>query len=339
MINLITLCENAETIGISAHIKPDGDAVGSTQALRTFLKRVFPNKRIDVRMEKPADVFSDIPGVSEILTFPAAGETRNETHAPKEDMIYDVYFIVDTTPVAARVGEAISYFENARQKVNVDHHVSNPGIGDYLYIVPEASSACELVYNLIHQADPNGMYMDRDLAQTIYTGMVTDTGVFQFSNTNPSTLRVAADLIEYGFDFSALIDHVFYEKTIEQNHALGIALMDCKFALDGDFCYIIYTQEDMKRIGVGQNDFESVANMLRYTKGVKSSALIRQMPKGDFKVSLRSSGHVDVSKVAEAFNGGGHTRASGCNLPDVSEGTMQRLFACVEANTTEELLV
>ncbi len=312
MINLISLCQNAEKIGISGHVRPDGDCVGSTMGLWQFLSKRFPKKRVEVRLERPADVFDFIPGVSEIVD--------NE-----EDVVYDVYFVVDSVP--DRIGGAEKYYKSAKTKVNIDHHITNKGSGDVCYIDATASSASELVYDLIKEADPEGEFMDEALAKTLYLGIIQDCGVFGYSNTSPKTLRIAANLISYGFDFPKLIDETFYEKTFLQNKVLGEALRKSVLCLSGQFVYSILTREDMNRLGAGDHDFEGIVNQLRYTKGVKAAAFLHETVDGSYKVSLRSGGMADVAKAAAALGGGGHVRAAGCTLEGTPEEIVERLVA------------
>ncbi|MCH5281043.1 MAG: bifunctional oligoribonuclease/PAP phosphatase NrnA [Lachnospiraceae bacterium] len=298
-MNLIALCRDANAIGIAGHIKPDGDCIGSALSLWQFLKKVYPDKKIDVWLEKPAALYDFLPGVKEIVADGAETD-------------YDLFFVLDS--VAERIGAAKEYYDRAKKKVNIDHHVTNPGEGDEYYVDPEASSTSELIYRLIKKADPDGTFMDAALAETLYLGIIQDCGVFQYSNTSPETLRIGAELISYGFDFSKLIDTTFYEKSYVQNKLLGFALSNSKVGLDGEFIYSIVTREDMDRLGATDQDFEGIVNQLRYTRGVKAAALIHQTKDGKYKVSLRSSGEVDVSKVALSFGGGGHVRAAGCTL-------------------------
>ncbi len=299
MINLISLCQNTEKIGIAGHIRPDGDCIGSTCGLWQFLRKVFPHKQIELRLEKPADIYDFVPGISQI--------TDNE-----DEIIYDVFFVLDSVP--DRTGSAEKYYKSAKVKVNVDHHITNPGCGDLCYIDTKASSASEMVYDLIKTADPEGKYMDAMLAETIYLGIIQDCGVFQYSNTSPKTLRIAADLISYGFDFSRLIDSTFYEKTYIQNQVLGFALNHSKRCLSDRFIYSVVSRRDMEELHAGDHDFEGVVNQLRYTKGVLAAALLHETKDGNYKVSLRSGKEVDVSRVAAAFGGGGHVRAAGCTF-------------------------
>lgn len=318
MIHLISLCQNAETIGISGHIRPDGDCVGSTCGLWQFLKKIFPDKQIDLRLERPAEIYNFIPGVADIV--------EDET-----DMVYDVFFALDSTP--DRIGAALKYYQAAKIKVNIDHHITNPGKGDACYIDADASSASELVYDIIKAADSEGRYMDAVIAQTLYMGIIQDCGVFQYSNTSPKTLRIAADLIAYDFDFSKLIDETFYEKTYVQNQVLGFALSKSERMLSDAFIYSVITREDMEKLGAGEHDFEGIVNQLRYTKGVCVAALLHQTEDGTYKVSLRSAGEVDVSKVAETFGGGGHIRAAGCSL----EGTQEKMVTCLAEEIARQL--
>lgn len=321
MIDLITLCKDAQKIGISGHIAPDGDCIGSTCGMRQFLKKIFPDKQIDLRLEKPSELYAFVPGVSEIV-------------ADKAPVVYDVFFVIDSVPEPERIGAAEPYFNAAAVKVNIDHHVTNPGVGDFCYVDAAASSASELVYDLIEAADPEGRYMDAALAQTLYLGIIQDCGVFQYSNTAPKTLRIAAKLISYGFDFPKLIDETFYEKTYVQNKVLGFALTNSRLCLSGAFLYAIITKQDMEKLGAGEHDFEGVVNQLRYTKGVKAAALLRETKNGGCKISLRSGGEVDVSRIAAHFGGGGHVRASGCTLADNCETAAAMLTAELEKQLT-----
>ena len=207
-----------------------------------------------------------------------------------------------------------NYAKTAGKVINIDHHISNTGNGEHTYIVPDASSASELVYHVIKEADPQGTYMDTELAKTIYMGIVHDTGVFQYSNTSPETLRLAADLVEYGFDFSKLIDETFYEKTYVQNQILGRALLESIRLMDGKCIASAIDRQTMAFYGATSKDFEGIVNQLRITKGVEVAIFMYETDTLQYKVSLRSKGGVDVSKVAMFFGGGGHVRAAGCNM-------------------------
>ncbi len=193
--------------------------------------------------------------------------------------------------------------------MNIDHHVSNSGTGDELYIVPTASSSCELVYDVIDHDK-----MDVEIARTIYTGMVTDTGVFKYNNTSPKTMQVAAELISFGFDFGSLIDHVFYEKTYLQNQILGRALLESIRIMDGRCIFSSVSKETLDFYGADSNDLDGIVNQLLLTIGVDCAIFMYEIAPLEYKVSLRSNGAVNVAEVAQMFGGGGHVRAAGCNV-------------------------
>lgn len=314
--------KDALTIGISGHIRPDGDCVGSVMGLYLYLRKVCPDAKVQVLLEEPADIFSCIKDIGEIHTDFA---TEVET--------FDVFFALDTA--AERLGDAQKYFEGARKKINIDHHVSNSGSGDLNYIMPQASSTSELIYDLIvgnasgkeAAADTSGAEksapettgldlsgLDRDIAMALYIGIIHDTGVFQYSNTSPSTLRAAAELISFGFDFNRLIDETFYEKTYIQNQILGRALLESILFMNGKCVVSMLDRKTMNFYQAGPRDLEGIVSQLRNTKGVECAIFMYQTDILEYKVSLRSNGKVDVARVAEFFGGGGHVRAAGATM-------------------------
>ncbi len=144
--------------------------------------------------------------------------------------------------------------------------------------------------------------------------MIHDTGVFQYSNTSPKTLRIAADLLEYQFDFPKLIDETFYEKTYVQNQILGRALLESILFMDGKCIASMIDRKLMEFYHATSKDFEGIVNQLRIVKGVECAIFMYETGTLEYKVSLRSCGIVDVSKVASYFGGGGHVRAAGCMM-------------------------
>lgn len=285
-----------DKIAVSGHERPDGDCIGSCMGLYLYLKKALPEAEIDVYLEKPADIFSCIQGIEEVKTDCSA------------DIRYDVCIVVDTA--GDRMGEAEKYFKTAVKTINIDHHISNAaGCGQVNYINPRASSASELVYELM---DEN--LIDEAIAKAVYIGMIHDTGVFQYSNTTPHTLEIAAKLIAYGFDFSRLIDETFYEKTYIQNQILGRALLESILFMDGKCIVSAVDKKVMDFYGVGPKDLDGIVNQMRVIKGVECAIFMYQTGPQEYKVSMRSNGKVDVAAVASYFGGGGHIRAAGCTL-------------------------
>ena len=181
-LHLIEECKGAGRIGIGGHVRPDGDCVGACLGLWQYLRKCFPQAKVQVFLEKPADIFHEIKGFGEICSdFP-------------DEEPFDVFFVLDST--VDRLGAGEKYAKAAAKTINIDHHISNQGSCQLNVIRPDVGSTCEVLYDLMDLDK-----LDQDLAMAIYVGMIHDTGVFQYSNTTPATLEKGARLIGYGFDF------------------------------------------------------------------------------------------------------------------------------------------
>lgn len=315
MFDLLDVLKDANTIGITGHARPDGDCVGSTMAMYMYLTKNYPEKRIDIFLEPIPESYGQIARLDEVCTDFVTDVEK-----------YDAFVVIDCE--YTRTGQAQSLFENANLKLNVDHHISNKGCGDINYIVPSASSACELVYDLIGEEG-----IDDDIALALYLGMIHDTGVFQYSNTSPKTLRTAAKLIEFKFDFSTIIEESFYQKTYMQNLLLGKAVNESVLILDGHAIYSVVSKELMKEYNAKSSDLEGIVNQLRNTKGVDCAIFMYEVEEGEYKVSLRSNDNVNVSEIAKSFGGGGHVKAAGVTM----NGTDKEIVSKLSDSIREQL--
>lgn len=307
------LVKGADTIGITGHVRPDGDCIGSCMGMYLYLKKVFPSTRIDVFLQEIPEVYTFIPATDIV-------NTRFETDIES----YDAFIVLDTGKERTDAAEA--FFDKAKKKINIDHHISNKnGTGDINYIYPEASSVCELCYEVM---DPE--IVDRDIAIALYTGMVTDTGVFKYSGTSPKTMEIAGKLISYGFEFDKLIDHVFFEKTYKQMKLLGRAILDSKLVLDGRVIVSVTDQNTMAEYDAKSSDLEGIVSQLRLTSGVDCALYAHQLSDNEYKLSLRSGGAVNVAKVAETFGGGGHDRAAGITISGNIDEILSNVITRIE---------
>lgn len=317
-MDILKEVSGASTIGIGGHLRPDGDCIGSAMGLYLYLSKTCPRADIQVFLEEPADIFRCISQIEQI-------HTDFETEIEQ----FDVFIALDTTK--DRLGKAEDYFDRAKKRINIDHHISNKGCGDVNYIMPKASSTCELVYDLITDKEQ----MDEEIAKAIYIGMIHDTGVFQYSNTSPSTLRAAAELISYGFDFPKLIDETFYEKTYVQNQILGRALLESILLMNGKCVVSMVDKKTMNFYQAEPHDLEGIVNQLRNTKGVECAIFMYQLDILEYKVSLRSNGRVNVEKVASFFGGGGHERAAGVTMQGTFHDIVNNLSAQIAVQLKE----
>lgn len=318
MIELVKECVNAKNIVISGHVRPDGDCVGSCLGVYLYLKKAIPEASVKVVLEQPADTFSCIKGYEDIDT----------SFSVAEDI--DVFIALDCEKT--RLGEGEAIFDKAKKKINIDHHISNcTGCGDVNYVVPEASSTSELVFECMDEK-----LIDVDIAKAIYIGIIHDTGIFQYSNTSPKTLRIAARLLEYKFDFPTIIDETFYEKTYVQNQILGRALLESIIFMDGS-CVVSYVdKKTMEFYNATSKDLDGIVNQLRITKGVECAIFMYEVGVQQYKVSLRSCKYIDVAKVAGFFGGGGHVRAAGCTMNGSFHDIVNNISRCIEEQMLEK---
>ncbi len=314
-MNLLKECEGAKRIGISGHIRPDGDCVGSCLALYQYFVKCMPDAYVKVYLEQPAEIFSEIKGFDDI-----------ETSFSEEEK-FDVYFALDCNE--ERLGEAKEYYKNAKKRINIDHHISNAGCGDVNLVLPKVGSTCEVLYDLVKDQ------LDKDLAMALYIGIIHDTGVFQYSNTTPDTLQKAADLISYGFDFPRLIEETFYQKTYVQTQIMGRALMESIRFMDGRCIVSVIDKKTMDFYNVGPKDMDGIVNQLRNIKGVDCAIFMYQTDVLEYKVSMRSNEKVDVAKVASHFNGGGHMRAAGCTMKGTFHDCVNNLSLHIDAQMND----
>jgi phosphoesterase RecJ-like protein len=288
------LIGSAKTIGISSHVRPDGDAIGSCLGMYLYIKKNYPDIKVQVFLEQVIPELTFLKGSDSVIT-----DFNTDVKS------FDLFIVLDCSK--DRIGDAEKFFDAAKKTINIDHHVSNKGTGDELYIVTDASSACELVYDTLDH-----LKLDVEIAKALYTGMVTDTGVFKYNNTSPKTLNIAGELISYGFEFGALIDHVFYEKTYLQNQILGRALLESLVLMDGRCIVSVVSKQSMDFYGATSNDLDGIVNQLLLTEGADCAIFMYELAPLEYKVSLRSKGAVNVSEIAQMFGGGGHVRAAGC---------------------------
>lgn len=316
MLDIKEIVKNAKRIGITGHEKPDGDCIGSTFGLYNYIKKIVTDDvTVDIILDKLGPRYSYLKGYDQV----------DSNEGDREQ--YDVFFGLDSS-TKDRYGWRQSYFNEAKVSVCIDHHVSNEGFGDFMYIDGDASSASELVFRLIPDDE-----LDIDIAKCIYSGIISDSGVLQFSCTTPETLRATARLLEFGFDFSKIIEESYYEKTYVQNLLLGKALMESSLLLDGKAIAAVVTQNTMDFYEASGKDLDGIVNQLLHTKGVHCAIFLYQTGTDEFKVSMRSDEFVDVSVIAVKHNGGGHVRAAGCTI----KGTDKEVLDIIVKDVEEEL--
>ncbi len=282
--------KTANKILITAHILPDGDAIGSTLAMMQILQA----------MGKSAQVYIDDSVRKNLHVLPHFEEIRRP--AANERFDADLLLILDTSP--ERIGKVRELTD--APVLNIDHHVTNKNdLGD-LYLEHEAAATCEIIFKLARELDAK---ITPDIATCLYTGLATDTGFFQFSNTRAETLHTAGDLIDCGVQPN-FISEELEKRSAEEVQGMKIALNSLKFFYGGKVAGMFL---DLKTMQTFVDSTEGFIDLIRVIDGVDVAFLISEKGKNFCRVSMRSKG-VDVSKIANKLGGGGHIRAAGCTL-------------------------
>lgn len=293
---LSEILEGNKTVALGGHIRPDGDCVGSCMGLYLYLTEQFPELSVDVYLEPIASCYKRVYKNEVIKSTIVEGK------------VYDLFICLDCGDVS-RLGFSSPLFKNAKHTACIDHHISNEAFAEVNYIVPDASSTSELVYNLLDTDK-----ISYSCAEALYMGIAHDTGVFQYSCTSPETMETAADLLRKGIDGNDIIDKTYYEKSYVQTQILGKALLESFLILDKKCIVSWLRKKDMDFFGAKPSDLEGIVSVLRETEGTEVALFLYETGQNTYKVSLRSKGLVDVSKIAKYFGGGGHVRAAGVTM-------------------------
>ena len=287
---------DAKTIGIAGHVRPDGDCMGSCMSLYNYLKKNRPDLDVRVFLEFVDKKFNIIENTDQIITTGYDGTK------------FDLFISLDTASLD-RLGLNLPFYENAKRTACIDHHASNDGYADYNYILPKASSASEVLYDLLDED-----LIDKSIAEPMYMGIAHDSGVFRFQSTTPKTMRIAANMIEKGVNVNMILEETFFRKTYNQMMVTAKIQSEAVLALDGKCIYGYCTSEMMEEYGVTTKDLDAVVASIRNVDGVEVAMFLYQLSEDSYKVSLRSKNHVDVSKIAVENGGGGHVRAAGAEI-------------------------
>lgn len=297
MINpkIIKLIKESANIIILSHIAPDGDSIGSSLALLKALKKW--NKNVKFVLD------DEVPETYKFL----AGADKVEKPCNNDD--YDVVIVLDSGDIG-RLGKSAKYL-NKKRIINIDHHISNTSFGTYNLIDSNAAATSELVYNIIKML---GIDIDKEIAECLYIGIVTDTGQFQYSNTTSVTHNIAGDLINYGVNSSKLYRKIYQNNTKEKMKLIGEAIESLEFYLNDKISCITIKKEQFNEIGANDEDADGIINFARDINTVEVALFFRENSDGKVKVGFRSKDYIDVNIAAEQFGGGGHKRASGATI-------------------------
>ncbi|MCL1853239.1 MAG: bifunctional oligoribonuclease/PAP phosphatase NrnA [Peptococcaceae bacterium] len=301
------LCEVAaalrenDSFALLAHVQPDADALGSMLALGMVLEKM--GKSV-CYCTQGSERLSFLPGYERLAQQPCLGS----------DPVVKVYLDCATLARADALTDESRMQECERRTcltINIDHHVSNDGYGDMVWIDSQSSSVGEMLWLLFSEL---GVGIDDAIAANLYASIVNDTGQFAFHNTTRRTHDVAGALLRHDFGVNTIHKKLFYERSLSQTKLLARALESLCLFHENTVAVMKLTQHDFAEVGVDSDDCEGFVNQAMNISGVLTSMFVKEVETGLCRVSFRSRGQIDVNLLAGLFDGGGHVRASGCTL-------------------------
>lgn len=284
----------ADSIALSGHLNPDGDAIGACLALGGALEKA--GKRVTVILESYGDKYHLIP--------------NGHLVCQAENAEIPTLFIALDCGDEERLGDAAEIFRRAEKKINIDHHESNTYFGELNYVAADASSTSEIVFKLLKDRLP----ITAAEAAGLYAGLIYDTGGFRHSSTSPETMRIAGELMEYGIPFTEIYNRFFDARSFTELKLMGRALDNAELLFGGEVVCSSITTAEIEELGGSSKELDAVINYLKGVLGANIACFFYEKTKTDVKGSFRGNDGYDVCALAQKFGGGGHIKAAGCTL-------------------------
>ena len=302
-----------QRFAILSHVRPDGDALGSQLALALSLNQL--GKDIRVWNED---------GMLEKYSFLARAQLLTKPPSGAEDV--DVVIALDTA-IQNRLGTAFQAIRTAKLWINIDHHPSNPGYGDLVYVDPAAPATGQILFELIKS---ERLPFDRAIAEDLYVAISTDTGSFQYPNTTARTFEIAAELVRAGVDVGRINQQVYENYPRRRVELLRELLRTMRFEGGGRVASFSLSLKTAAELGVLPEDNEGLIDHLRAIRGVIVAVFFEELPDGKVRVSMRSkSEKTDVCAICQKFGGGGHTLAAGARVRGSLAEVEQKILGAI----------
>jgi phosphoesterase RecJ-like protein len=291
---VVELIENKDRFAITSHIRPDGDSLGSSLGLFWLLRAL--DKDVEVIMRDPAPhSYQKLPGADTVRVTPAV------------DRDYDGVFVIECSDI-----DRPGLIDLEKQfVVNIDHHSTTELFGTVNWIDSTASAVGEMIYNL---CKATGVRVTKEIAECVYTALLTDTGSFHYSNTTERTFKIASELVRTGVRPAKSAEAIFGSYQWAKIELLSQVLATARRDESGHVAWMRQTMEMQERTSASDEDADGFVNYPLAVGEVEATALFKECSPGVYRTSLRSKGDVNVAKIAELFGGGGHRNAAGCTL-------------------------
>ncbi len=302
--------QSAKKILIISHVNPDGDALGSTCGLYSA---IYHN------LKKRCDICT-LTYVSPIYNF--LPNMENAKHSFDTSIVYDLVITVDVAAID-RISDMKPLFDRAKMTVNIDHHKTNNNFGDLNYVLPEASSAGEVLFKLFKLWD---WKIDLDTAECIYTAILTDTGGFRFDNTSSDVFMIASELVKIGVNPNKVYTYCYELKSKNYIMFQNYCVQKAVFSEDNKIVYTTVYKKDLEKFHAKDDYTEGLAESLRAIDTTDIAFIVKEVePNKISKISMRSKLY-DVAKICSNFGGGGHSRAAGCTIKSGVESAVKKVL-------------
>lgn len=310
------IIEKNQRFALTAHMFPDGDALGAEFALYYHLKA--KGKEVHIINNQPAlPMFHFLDPISVI-------EVYNEKEHASLLAEMDVIFIVDVSAWDYMGDVGVPVKNSPATKICIDHHVKVGKFADLDFINEKACATGELVYDFLKQVDGK---IDIPTATALYTAIITDTGVFRFSNTTTKSHLIAADLLKVGIDHDKIYGALYENSSWEKLKLLDLCFSNIQSESKGKIAWVLVTEKMIQESLATWSDADGLIDFVRTIQGVKISLIFREADENKIKVHFRSKDRIDVEKLAILFGGGGHKLASGASIEGPSEEVVSRVLA------------
>ena len=286
------LIDESNSILLLTHESPDGDAIGSVLGFYHYLVSI--NKTVDMVILDIPKVFYFLPSINRVV------DNTNKT--------YDLGIVLDCAS-KERIGQKEDLFSRCKNTICIDHHISNTNYCDVNLVEGNISSCCQVVYYLFKEWN---VPVSKEIGESLISGVLTDTNGFGNNNVDKNTYNLAAEILDLGVNIHNIYNKVLCKKTMSQYELMRIAMDRLEFLYNSKIAFTYILKDDFYKVGAVTGEHEGIVDIGRNVEGVEVSIFLRE--DNGFTVSLRSTGSVDVSKIAASIGGGGHFMAAGGKL-------------------------
>src|SRR5438093_6235982 len=307
---VVELIESKSCFGITSHVRPDGDSLGSSLGLYWLLRSLEKDVEVIMRDAAP-HAYRQLPGAEAIRVTPSV------------DRPYDAVFVIECSDI-----DRPGLIDLEKQfVVNIDHHSTTELFGTINWIDSTASAVGEMIYNL---SKATGVRVTKEIAECLYTALLTDTGSFHYSNTTERTFKIASELVRTGVKPAKTAEAIFGRYKWPKIDLLSQVLATARSDESGHITWMEQTLEMQEQTRASEEDADGFVNYPLSVGEVEATALFKECSPGVYRTSLRSKGDVNVAKVAEQFGGGGHRNAAGCTLKGKLESVERQLVPLLQ---------